>query len=122
MPAPADGDNYRDILTGIAEHATGAVVTLMQQYDTTPTPELRDVLLEGYPQIIDSYVAAAQDVSAEFYTQLKPDSDFVAESGDLPDAGDLAKTVNWAFNQDDPEAALAGLHPHLRRRWADGPR
>jgi hypothetical protein len=102
MPSPAEVSNFQRIVTNLAAIAVSRVSGLL-----TSTQDSA-LLQEAYPQTIDPFIAAAGQLSAEWYGSLAPESDYAVEPGPTLPISVLQKNVRWAVTQADVFGALTG--------------
>lgn len=57
---------------------------------------LRDKLQSEVPGIVDPYLAAAGDITADWYEAQAPELGYIATPAALPDEGQLQATARWA--------------------------
>ena len=57
---------------------------------------LRDALQAEVPGVVDPYLAAAGDITADWYEAQAPDLNYVARPAALVDEGQLQATARWA--------------------------
>lgn len=104
MPSSAEVAAFQDLVTRLAGLAIADAVGLLRSVDSADAAQL----LEVYPQLLDPYLAATAQLTAEWYHNLAPDTGFPVQPADLPERGVLAANANWALTQADPVQALSG--------------
>lgn len=100
MPSPSEVANFQKLLANLAALAVRRVSGLVSQ-DPAALPEI-------YPATIDPFIAAAGQLSAEWYRSLDPASEYVAETAPPPPVEALQKNAWWASTQPDVGGALGG--------------
>ncbi len=98
MPSPSEVEAFRRILEGLAESAGDRAAALA----------VADAPPEAYVALIDPYIAASSQVTAEWYHSLDPDKPFAVEPAPPPERSALAANYGWAVTQLDPAEALSG--------------
>lgn len=102
MPSPAEVSNFQQLVTNLAAIAVNRVSGLLASTQESA------LLQEAYPQTVDPFIAAAGQLSAEWYQSLNPDSDYAVETGPTLPVSVLQKNVRWALTQTDVFGALTG--------------
>jgi len=104
MPSSTEVAAFQALIIRLAGLAVADSVGLLRDADP------RDVAdaLEVYPQLLDPYLAASAQLTAEWYHNLAPDRGFAVEPTGLPNRGVLVANANWALTQPDPVLAIGG--------------
>jgi hypothetical protein len=102
MPSPAEVSNFQRIVTNLAAIAVSRVSGLLASTQDAA------VLQDAYPQTVDPFIAAAGQLSAEWYQSLDTESEYVVETGPQLPISVLEKNVRWAVTQADVFGALTG--------------
>jgi hypothetical protein len=102
MPSPVEVSNFQRIVTNLAAIAVSRVSGLLASTQDSA------VLQDAYPQTVDPFIAAAGQLSAEWYQSLDTESEYVVETGPQLPVSVLQKNVRWAVTQADVFGALTG--------------
>ena len=102
MPSPAEVAAYAAIIGQISDLATDKVAALVA---AAPT---RETLVEAYPEVLDPYLAAATQVSTEWYQSLAPDEPFEVDTPAPIAREALVANARWAVTELDAVEALVG--------------
>jgi hypothetical protein len=102
MPSPVEVSNFQRIVTNLAAIAVSRVSGLLASTQDSA------VLQDAYPQTVDPFIAAAGQLSAEWYQSLDTESEYVVETGPQLPVSVLEKNVRWAVTQADVFGALTG--------------
>jgi len=102
MPSPVEVSNFQRIVTNLAAIAVSRVSGLLASTQDAA------VLQDAYPQTVDPFIAAAGQLSAEWYQSLDTESEYVVETGPQLPISVLEKNVRWAVTQADVFGALTG--------------
>ena len=102
MPSPAEVAAYQALIAKISGLAVSKVVALV---GAAPSQE---TLLEAYPEVLDPYLSAAGQVSAEWYQSLAPEEPFAVEVAEPVAREVLQANARWGVTQLDPVSALSG--------------
>jgi len=102
MPSPVEVSNFQRIVTNLAAIAVSRVSGLLGSTQDAA------VLQDAYPQTVDPFIAAAGQLSAEWYQSLDTESEYVVETGPQLPISVLEKNVRWAVTQADVFGALTG--------------
>lgn len=70
--------------------------------------ELLAFITDAFPELVTPFLAASGDLTAVWYEDQLPGSDFRAAPADLAPVDQLAISGRWAMLQADPAAALRG--------------
>lgn len=100
MPSPADVAAFQSLLQKLGVAATTAVAAVWR--NTSNAEQVKD----AFPVTIDPYVAASGTLTAQWYYELSPDSDFATEVAPAPPQEAFQKSAGWAFSQAEPLEAL----------------
>ncbi|AXQ62835.1 MuF-like minor capsid protein [Gordonia phage Angelique] len=79
-------------------------------------------VVDGFPHIADPWAALAADMSAQWYDDAAPESDYRAVPAGMPTEEALQTSATWALNTATGEAALSLLTGTLQRAVFDGSR
>lgn len=117
-------DEHRVLLQQILRLANGDLVSLFKLVQAQD-PEVRARwLLEGVPEIVAAYRAAAVDVGAVFYAETQgltlPRG--VEAAAASVDAGALEQSLRWAIFAADPDGVLGRMAGILQRLIVNGSR
>lgn len=66
--------------------------------DNDDAEYIRDVLIELVPEIVGTYTNAAAVLTTQWYDDLLPETDFVAEPADPLDPAKLVASTRWALS------------------------
>lgn len=88
----------------------------------TDSGDFMGTMLEGYADIADPYHQLAAQMSAGWFENADPDSDYIASTVDPLPEDRLAGSVEWALHVGEGIAALALLEGSLQRAVFDGAR
>lgn len=102
MPSPSEVANFQTLLANLAAVAISRVSGLVSASQDS------SVLQDTYPATLDPFIAAAGQLSAEWYHGLAPDSAFAVEVAPAPPRSALQTNVRWALTQSDVLGALSG--------------
>src|SRR5699024_7741151 len=72
------------------------LAALWRAVDGQDVEFLRDALQAEVPGVVDPYLAAAGDITADWYEAQAPDLNYVARPAALVDEGQLQATARWA--------------------------
>lgn len=99
-------------LAGEASRVTGV---LMRRASNLPTRDAMTLVTDAYPEIVDPYIAAAGEMTAQWYgetrsrvVELVQGALASPEPAVLPDRRQLAASARWALTGRDPVTALDG--------------
>lgn len=73
----ADVDQYQGVIDGLTTVAQANVLTLVTAIDTPNPVEYRDTMLAAFPEVLDPFLVAADDVAAEWYTTVRQDAGLI---------------------------------------------
>jgi len=102
MPSSTEVGNFQDLIAQVASVAVLRTTGLLSSLSD------RDAIVEAYPELIDPFIAAAGQLSAEWYSSLAPTAPFAVEVAPPPPRNSLIANANWALTQFDPAGALSG--------------
>lgn len=102
MPSPSEVANFQTLIANLAAVAINRVSGLLTATQDSAT------LQDAYPATVDPFIAAAGQLSAEWYASLAPGSDYVVEPAPPPPLKALQTNVRWALTQADVASALSG--------------
>lgn len=120
----AELDEHRALLREILRMANGDLLALYQLVQAQDPAVQAQWLLEGVPEIVAAYRAAAVDVGAVFYAEtqgLKLGRD-VARSASAVNADVLEESLRWAIFAADPAGIIGRLAGVVQRHVVDGSR
>lgn len=100
MPSPSEVAAFQALIAQLADAATSDVSALVESSEWAE-------LVESYPELLDPYIAAAGQLTAEWYQSLSP-TPFAVEVAAPPPKSALASNVRWALTQQDPVGAVVG--------------
>ncbi len=86
-----------------------------------PDADFAAYLVDGFPDVVDPFVAVAGDLAATWFEESDPGADYVAKTADPVDAEKLVKSARWALGAEG-SAALDRLSGTMQRAVFDGAR
>lgn len=99
----------QSVLTDLSTLTGHQLVELFRQHSAAP--KFPDILREAFPHIIHSHADAAAQVTAQWYDELSPRTDFRATPKvDLPPER-IEKTINWALHAPTQQSAQQSAVP-----------
>lgn len=102
---------FQTALVRLSDHLAGEVRTLTSKLSTLDRRSALSYVTDAYPGLASPYLAAAGDLSAEWY-EAQPAAlgakAFRAAPAELPAFDQLAANGRWAMLQRDPGTALVG--------------
>lgn len=108
-------DALREIVSDLSTLSTQQVVAMFRQYgDDRTQDEMATLTRAALPELITPHVEASGLVTAQWYDELNPISDYRATpvpAVDLLDPGRIERTTGWAFyapGEGDPVTRLSG--------------
>lgn len=99
---------FQLLLGTLADELQDRIRRLLASVAGLDEAELLAFITDAAPALIAPFLTAAADLTAIWYEDQNPESDFVATPVDVIGADDLAVSARWAVLQDDPAEALAG--------------
>ena len=102
MPSSTEVGNFQDLIAQLAAVAVTRTTELLRSTQDVA------VVQEAYPVVVDPFIAASGQVSAEWYSSLDPEAEFAVEAAPPPATAALQTNVRWALTQLDPIGALTG--------------
>lgn len=99
---------FQSLLTNLAGELENRITTLVSRIQPLAQSDLLNFVSDSAPDLLSPYLAAAADLTAVWYEDQDPTSDFRATPVDLPPAADIAASARWAVLQPDPVAAWSG--------------
>lgn len=120
----AELDEHRALLREILRLANGDLLALYQLVQAQDPAVQADWLLQGVPEIVAAYRAAAVDVGLVFYAEtqgLKLGS-AAAASASTVNADVLEQSLRWAIFAADPAGIVGRLAGVVQRHVVDGSR
>lgn len=120
----AELDEHRALLQEILRLANGDLLALYQLVQAQNPAVQADWLLQGVPEIVAAYRAAAVDVGSVFYAEtqgLKLGS-AAAASASTVNADVLEQSLRWAIFAADPAGIVGRLAGVVQRHVVDGSR
>ena len=102
MPSSTEVGNFQDLIAQLAAVAITRTTDLLRSTQDVA------VVQEAYPVVVDPFIAASGQVSAEWYRSLDPEAEFPVEAAPPPARALLQTNVRWALTQLDPITALTG--------------
>lgn len=115
---------HRALLQEILRMANGDLLALYQLVQMQDPDVQADWLLDGVPEIVAAYRAAAVDVGAVFYAEtqgLKLERDMAAAAAAV-NTGVLEQSLRWAIFAADPAGIIGRLAGVVQRHVVDGSR
>lgn len=120
----AELDEHRALLREILRLANGDLLALYQLVQMQDPAVQADWLLQGVPEIVAAYRAAAVDVGSVFYAEtqgLKLGRDMAAAAAAV-NVGVLEQSLRWAIFAADPAGVVGRLAGVVQRHVVDGSR
>ncbi len=102
MPSSSEVGNFQDLIAQLAAVAITRTTELMRSTQDVA------VVQEAYPVVVDPFIAASGQLTAEWYRSLDPEAEFAVEPAPPPATAALQANVRWALTQLDPIGALTG--------------
>ena len=100
---------FQGVLTQLAAAAEDKIGVLIPHLDRLDAAERRQFITDAYPTLITPYLAAAGDLTAQWYDEQPTTTrGFRAAAATLAPVGQLAISGRWALTQSNPVAALQG--------------
>lgn len=115
---------HRALLQEILRMANGDLLALYQLVQMQDPDVQADWLLDGVPEIVAAYRAAAVDVGSVFYAEtqgLKLERD-MATAAAAVNVGVLEQSLRWAIFAADPAGIIGRLAGVVQRHVVDGSR
>ena len=91
-----DPAELRSALVDLNALMVSDLAALWRAVDVQDVEFLRDALQAEVPGVVDPYLAAAGDITADWYEAQAPDLNYVARPAALVDEGQLQATARWA--------------------------
>ena len=91
-----DPAELRSALVDLNALMVSDLAALWRAVDGQDVEFLRDALQAEVPGVVDPYLAAAGDITADWYEAQAPDLNYVARPAALVDEGQLQATARWA--------------------------
>jgi hypothetical protein len=114
-PLTDDVDTLEEVLSHLSVLVIAKITQLWAQYGTDP--DVIPILRAAIPELVAPFTQGAAAVTAQWYDELSPSSDFTASPVvDLP-AEKIDSTVRWAAyapGQASPRDRLAGAESATR--------
>ena len=89
-------EDLRAMLGDINAVMQSDLLALWRALDGQDVEFLRDALQAELPAVVDPYLSAAGDVTADWYESQAPELSFVASPAPLPPQAQLETTARWA--------------------------
>ena len=100
---------FQGVLTQLAAAAEDKIGVLIPHLDRLDAAERRQFITDAYPTLITPYLAAAGDLTAQWYDEQPTTTrGFRVAPAALAPAEQLAVSGRWALTQSNPVAALQG--------------
>jgi len=99
---------FQSLLGQLAQELSLRIQSLLASALTLEQNELLAFITDAGPELLLPFLTAAGDLTAVWYDDQDPSSDFTATPADLPSLDDLAATARWAMLQADPAVAWGG--------------
>lgn len=99
---------FQSLLGQLAQELQSRIELLLASALKLEQSDLLAFMTDAAPELITPFLTAAAELTALWYDDQNPQSDFVATPVDVITADDLASSARWAMLQDNPAAALAG--------------
>lgn len=103
MPSPGEVENFQAILAALAANAAPRTAALV---DAAPDAV---VVQEAFTALVDPYIAASGQLTAQWYHDLNPAAAFAVEVAPAPPRAVLSANVRWALTQTDVASAVSGV-------------
>ena len=91
-----DPAELRSALVDLNALMVSDLAALWRAVDGQDVEFLRDALQAEVPGVVDPYLAAAGDITADWYEAQAPDLNYVARPAAVVDEGQLQATARWA--------------------------
>lgn len=91
-----DPAELRSALVDLNTLMVSDLAALWRAVDGQDVEFLREALQAEVPGIVDPYLAASGDITADWYEAQAPELEYVATPAALPDEGKLQTTARWA--------------------------
>ena len=99
---------FQSLLGNLADQLQARIKRLLSSVAGLEQSELLTFITEAAPELLEPFLVAAADLTATWYDDQDPTSDFIAQPADLPASEALAAIARWAVLQADPVAAWSG--------------
>lgn len=99
---------FQSLLTGLAQELETRIERLVATVRHLDQQDLLTFITTAAPELVTPFLDLVGTLTAVWYEEQDPESDFVAEPVDLLTADDLAAAARWAMLQIDPITAWAG--------------
>lgn len=99
---------FQELLGELAAEMTATIGRLVSSVARLEQSEILAFITDAGPELLMPFLTAAGDLTAVWYDDQDPASDFTATPADLPSLDDLAATARWAMLQADPAVAWSG--------------
>lgn len=99
---------FQSLLSALAQELQNRIAALVATVRHLDQDELLSFITAAGPEVVQPFLALAGDLTAIWYEDQDPESDFIAEPVEVLTADDLAAAARWAMLQIDPISAWAG--------------
>lgn len=99
---------FQSLLGQLAQELQLQIQSFLSEALKLDKSELLSFITDAGPELLLPFITAAADVTAVWYEDQDPASDYTATPADLPSLEDLAAAARWAVLQADPAAAWGG--------------
>ena len=99
---------FQTLLSSLAAELESRIKRLVSTVSNLDQNELLSFVTDAAPELLTPFLSTSGDLTALWYDDQDPTSDFFATPADLEASDDLAATARWAMLQLDPSAAWAG--------------
>lgn len=99
---------FQSLLGQLAQELQGRIVRLLDSLAGIDETDLMAFITDAAPALLNEYLTASADLTASWYEDQNPASDYIAEPADLPADDALAIAARWAMTQADRATAWTG--------------
>ena len=99
---------FQSLLVNLAQELQARIKRLLASVSGLEQSDLLTFITDAAPALLEPFLTAAADLTAIWYDDQDPTSDFIAQPADLPLDEALAAIARWAVLQEDPAAAWSG--------------
>ena len=99
---------FQSLLAELAAQLEARIGRLVAAVTGLDQAEVLSFITDAAPALVTPFLSAAADLTAVWYDEQSPGTDFTATPAVLPPVEDLAATARWALLQPDPAVAWSG--------------
>lgn len=118
---PVLAPERRSLLSELVRLATLDLSAMWRNASSQSSIDFPLYVAEAYPEVVDPYVAAAAMMSASWFEESDPSSNYIAVTAPLPEREQLSSNAVWALKSLGDQG-LSNLEGSLNRAVFDGAR